>query len=75
MKRLAAVLLAASAPETAVLQNGSLIAVSLFASNVLFWLERRGINADDETVDRIFSKAKASPSVLSEDDIRALLAK
>jgi 2-isopropylmalate synthase len=42
-------------------------------SNVLFWLERRGIQADNETVERIFSKAKASPCVLSEDDIRALL--
>ena len=39
-------------------------------SNVLFWLERRGIAADEETVDRIFSKAKSSPCVLSEADIR-----
>jgi isopropylmalate/homocitrate/citramalate synthase len=39
-------------------------------SNVLFWLERRGLTADEETVDRIFSKAKASPCVLSDEDIR-----
>jgi 2-isopropylmalate synthase len=42
-------------------------------SNVVFWLERRGIEADEETVDRIFARAKASTSVLSEEDIRALL--
>ena len=39
-------------------------------SNVLFWLERRGIEADAAAVDRIFAKAKASPGVLSEEDIR-----
>jgi len=39
-------------------------------SNVLFWLERRGIQVDDATVDRIFAKAKASTSVLTEEDIR-----
>jgi isopropylmalate/homocitrate/citramalate synthase len=38
-------------------------------SNVVFWLEKRGYPADDETVDRIFAKAKASPSVLSEEEI------
>jgi 2-isopropylmalate synthase len=42
-------------------------------SNVQFWLERRGIKADDAAVDRIFSKAKASPCVLSDEDIRAEL--
>ena len=42
-------------------------------SNVIFWLERRGIEASDELVDRIFSEAKKSDSVLSEDRIRALL--
>lgn len=39
-------------------------------SNVLFWLERRGITADEAAVDRIFARAKASPCVLTEDDIR-----
>ena len=40
-------------------------------SNVVFWLERRGIPATDELVDRIFSKAKRSATVLSESEIRA----
>jgi len=43
-------------------------------SNVIFWLERRGIDATDELVDRIFAAAKTSDSVLSETAIRALLA-
>jgi 2-isopropylmalate synthase len=38
-------------------------------SNVIFWLEKRGYSADDETVDRIFAKAKASPCVLTEAEI------
>jgi isopropylmalate/homocitrate/citramalate synthase len=39
-------------------------------SNVVFWLERRGIQADDSAIERIFARAKASPCVLSEADIR-----
>jgi 2-isopropylmalate synthase len=39
-------------------------------SNVVFWLEKRGLAATDALVDRIFAKAKASPSVLTEDEIR-----
>jgi 2-isopropylmalate synthase len=39
-------------------------------SNVVFWLERRGFTADDELVDRIFRRAKASSTVLTEDEIR-----
>jgi isopropylmalate/homocitrate/citramalate synthase len=42
-------------------------------SNVLFWLERRGVRADDATVERIFAKAKASTCVLSEEEIRVEL--
>jgi isopropylmalate/homocitrate/citramalate synthase len=38
-------------------------------SNVLFWLERRGISADEAAVDRIFAKAKASTTVLTEQEI------
>jgi isopropylmalate/homocitrate/citramalate synthase len=38
-------------------------------SNVVFWLEKRGYPADEETVDRIFAKAKASPTVLTEEEI------
>jgi isopropylmalate/homocitrate/citramalate synthase len=42
-------------------------------SNVIFWLEKRGLQATDEIVDRIFAAAKASDSVLSEERIRRLL--
>ncbi|MGH9373137.1 MAG: LeuA family protein [Vicinamibacterales bacterium] len=38
-------------------------------SNVVFWLERRGLTATAEVVDRILAKAKSSPSVLTEEDI------
>jgi 2-isopropylmalate synthase len=40
-------------------------------SNVLFWLEKRGITADDALVERIFQKAKASKTVLTEEEILA----
>jgi isopropylmalate/homocitrate/citramalate synthase len=35
-------------------------------SNVLFWLERRGIPATDDLVDRIYQRAKQSDHTLSE---------
>jgi 2-isopropylmalate synthase len=38
-------------------------------SNVVFWLERHGIDADEEMVDRIFRRAKSSPTVLTEQEI------
>ena len=38
-------------------------------SNVVFWLEKRGLEATDEVVDRIFARAKASPCVLGEEEI------
>jgi 2-isopropylmalate synthase len=40
-------------------------------SNVLFWLEKRGITADEALVERIFQKAKASKTVLTEEEILA----
>jgi 2-isopropylmalate synthase len=43
-------------------------------SNVVFWLERRGLATTDDAVERIFAKAKASASVLSEDEILRELA-
>jgi len=43
-------------------------------SNVVFWLEKRGLKATDEIVDRIFAEAKRSDSVLTEQAIRSLLA-
>jgi 2-isopropylmalate synthase len=41
-------------------------------SNVLFWLERHGIPADDGLVNRIFDAAKKSARVLSESELQAL---
>lgn len=41
-------------------------------SNVIFWLERHGIPAAEELVDRIFSAAKQSKHVLSDDEIMKL---
>jgi 2-isopropylmalate synthase len=38
-------------------------------SNVVFWLERHGIEADEELVDRIYRRAKSSSVVLTEHDI------
>src|SRR5258707_5473591 len=38
-------------------------------SNVLFWLERRGIPATDDVVERIYSRAKSSDHTLSEAEI------
>ena len=43
-------------------------------SNVVYWLERRGLPAGEEVVDRIFSRAKAAASVLTEQEILALIA-
>jgi 2-isopropylmalate synthase len=38
-------------------------------SNVFFWLERRGIPATDDTVERIFQRAKQSDHTLTEAEI------
>jgi 2-isopropylmalate synthase len=40
-------------------------------SNVQFWLERRGIPATDEIVERIYARAKASDHTLTDAEIRA----
>ena len=40
-------------------------------SNVVFWLEKRGITPSDAVVDRVFKRAKASPRVLTEEEILA----
>jgi 2-isopropylmalate synthase len=42
-------------------------------SNVIYWLEKRGIAASDEIVDQILSRAKQSASILSEGEILALV--
>jgi isopropylmalate/homocitrate/citramalate synthase len=41
-------------------------------SNVVFWLEKRGMTARDEVVDRIFAAAKQSERILTEAEILAL---
>lgn len=38
-------------------------------SNVLFWLERHGIPASDDVVDRIYQRAKKSDHTLTEEEI------
>ena len=42
-------------------------------SNIIYWLEKRGIEATDERVDRIYAKAKASATVLTEEEVRGEL--
>jgi 2-isopropylmalate synthase len=42
-------------------------------SNVVFWLEKRGIPATDEIVDRIFTAAKASNRTLTHERIQQLI--
>jgi 2-isopropylmalate synthase len=42
-------------------------------SNVVFWLERRGIPPTVALVDRVFASAKASPTVLTDEEIFALV--
>jgi 2-isopropylmalate synthase len=39
-------------------------------SNVLYWLERHGLPATDDVVERVFNRAKASDHTLSEAEIR-----
>ena len=43
-------------------------------SNVLFWLERHGILANDALVNRIFEAAKQSARVLTDSEVQALCA-
>ncbi len=42
-------------------------------SNVIFWLEKRGLPSTDEVVERIFAAAKQSSRILTEDEILALI--
>jgi 2-isopropylmalate synthase len=41
-------------------------------SNVLYWLEKRGLGGDDTLVNRIYEVAKKSSRVLTDDEILAL---
>jgi 2-isopropylmalate synthase len=40
-------------------------------SNVIFWLEKRGIAPTEQIIDRVFQKAKASATTLTEAEILA----
>src|SRR5881396_2579193 len=42
-------------------------------SNVIYWLEKRGIEADEGLVNRIYEYAKRAHGVLEESEIRTLL--
>lgn len=42
-------------------------------SNVVFWLESRGIEATDERVQRIYEQAKSAHGVLSEEEVMSLV--
>ena len=42
-------------------------------SNVVFWIEKRGLPATEEVVDRVFARAKGSTTVLTEAEIRAAI--
>jgi 2-isopropylmalate synthase len=42
-------------------------------SNVVFWLESRGLSVNDDLVDRIFAAAKESNRMLTHDQIQAIL--
>ena len=43
-------------------------------SNVIYWLEKRGIAASDELVDRIFAAAKQAERIMTEAEIHAIIA-
>jgi 2-isopropylmalate synthase len=43
-------------------------------SNVIYWLEKRGVPASDERVDRIFAAAKQAERIMTEQEIQAIIA-
>jgi hypothetical protein len=40
---------------------------------VIYWLEKRGLEASEERVNRIYQRAKAASAVLEETEIRELI--
>jgi 2-isopropylmalate synthase len=42
-------------------------------SNVVFWLESRGLEANEDRVKRIYERAKQASAVLSEDEVMVLV--
>jgi 2-isopropylmalate synthase len=43
-------------------------------SNVVFWLEQRGMTASEDLVDAIFAKAKKTPTLLTDSEIEEVVA-
>ena len=41
-------------------------------SNIIFWMERQGMEPRDDVVDRIYDAAKQSDRLLEDDELRAL---
>ena len=42
-------------------------------SNVIYWLEKRSVQASDELVDRIFAAAKQAERIMTEQEIQAII--
>jgi len=42
-------------------------------SNVIYWLESRGLEANEERVNRIYERAKQGSAVLSETELMAMV--
>jgi 2-isopropylmalate synthase len=42
-------------------------------SNVIYWLEKRGIEASEDRVSRIYDRAKKSSAILADDEIMRLI--
>src|SRR2546428_3638614 len=42
-------------------------------SNVIFWLESRGLEASEDRINRIYDRAKQATAVLSEEELRELV--
>jgi hypothetical protein len=42
-------------------------------SNVIFWLETRGVEASEDRVNRIYEHAKQATAVLTEEELSALV--
>jgi 2-isopropylmalate synthase len=42
-------------------------------SNVIYWLEKRGIEANEDRVSRIYDWAKQASGVLADDEIMRLV--
>jgi len=39
----------------------------------VYWLQKRGLPATEEIVDRVFDRAKGSPTVLTEPEILGII--